>query len=144
MTLKNLCLSTLLSLICFSCQSISDNTLGALKGMVTGELTDTNISSGLKEALDKGTSEAVATLSQKESYSNNSAYRIHIPEKLNSLSDTLRKTGFSEQIDLFESKMNDGRQTASTHDQSKPSSKNVADLIYPDIAGKVATRWIQT
>ena len=95
-----------------SCQSVSDNTYGALKSLITGELTDTNIANGLKEALNKGTEKAVSTLSKNGGYSKNLLYKITVPEDLQKFSGTLRKIGLGKQVDYFETKMNEAAEEA--------------------------------
>lgn len=106
---------TFCSVLCIflsSCQSISDNTYGALKTMLTGELTDTTIANGLKEALSKGTERAVTTLSQNGGYGKNALYKIVVPEDLQNFSKTLRKVGLGSQVDFFETKMNEAAEEA--------------------------------
>ncbi len=105
------CLTLGFSLV-ISCQSISDNTYGALKSMITGELTETAISNGLKEALAKGTERAVTNLSKKGGYSKNLLYKITVPQDLQNFAGTLRKVGLGSQVDLFEGKMNEAAEEA--------------------------------
>lgn len=109
--LKKFCVLMVLSLLA-SCQSLSDSTYGALKSMVTGELTETAIGNGLKEALAKGTERAVTNLSQKGGYSKNLLYKITVPQELQNFAGTLRKVGLGNQVDLFEGKMNEAAEEA--------------------------------
>lgn len=94
-----------------SCQSISDNTIGALQEMVTGELTESSIGSGLKQALDKGVVKATKDLSNG-GYSRNAIYRITVPEDLQKFTSTLKKIGFKSEVQDFENKMNEAAEQA--------------------------------
>jgi len=95
-----------------SCQSINDNTIGALKELLTDELTDTTIANGLKEALSKGTDKAVRYLSKNGGYSKNLLYKITAPEELKSFTKTLRNIGLGSKVDYFEGKMNEAAEQA--------------------------------
>ena len=95
-----------------SCQSINDNTLGALKELLTDELTDSTIASGLKEALSKGTDKAVNYLSREGGYSKNLLYKISAPNELKNFTKTLRNIGLGSQVDYFEGKMNEAAEQA--------------------------------
>ena len=95
-----------------SCQSINDNTLGALKELLTDELTDSTIASGLKEALSKGTDKAVNYLSRDGGYSKNLLYKISAPDELKNFTKTLRNIGLGSQVDYFEGKMNEAAEQA--------------------------------
>ena len=112
MTLFRNTLLLSLLLILSSCQSVSDNTYGALKSLLTGELTDTTIANGLKEALAKGTDKAVTTLSKDGGYSKNLLYKITVPKDLQKFANTLRKIGLGSQVNYFESKMNEAAEEA--------------------------------
>lgn len=112
MTLFRCLVFVVFSLFLSSCQSVSDNTYGALKSLLTGELTDSNIADGLKQALSKGTNKAVSTLSKNGGYSNNTLYKISVPEDLQKFANTLRKIGLGKQVNHFESKMNEAAEEA--------------------------------
>ena len=107
---KIACLLSILFIL--SCKSISDNTLGLLKGIIGCELSEGSIAKGLKEALTKGTQRAVSDLSGKGGYANNSLYRIAAPQKLRKLTRTLRQIGLGSQVDIFENKMNEAAEEA--------------------------------
>ena len=115
MELKSLMKNTLCLLsflLVLSCQSISENTLGMLRDIMSGEVSDSSIASGLKEALAKGTQRAVTDLSSKGAYGNNALYRIAVPQKLTKLTSTLRQIGLGRQVDIFENKMNEAAEEA--------------------------------
>ena len=102
-----------LSLITLSsCQSINDNTIGALQELFTDELTDSTIANGLKEALSKGTNAAVGYLSRDGGYSKNLLYKITAPDELKNFTKTLRNIGLGSQVDYFEGKMNEAAEQA--------------------------------
>ena len=91
---------------------MSDNTYGVLKDLMTGELTEGKIASGLKEALKKGTDRAVTNLSKSGGYGNNIAYRLTVPEDIQKVAKTIRKMGLGSMVDSFENKMNEAAEEA--------------------------------
>ena len=97
-----------------SCQSVSDQTYGALQELITGELSESSISNGLKKALEKGTSSACKDLAKNGGYSQNALYSISIPQDLQKFTDTLKKIGLRQQITMFENKMNEAAEDAVT------------------------------
>ena len=84
-----------------------DNLLkGVTKQGTNGGLNDTTIISGLKEALTLSTEKAVNSVSKVNGYYENPMIKILLPEKLQTIAEVLRKTGFSEKVDEFELSMN--------------------------------------
>jgi len=77
------------------------NKLGGEKG-----LSEDEIINGLKQALEVGTNNAVATVSRTDGYLKNPEIRIPLPENLMKAEKLLRATGFGNQIDEFELSMN--------------------------------------
>ena len=69
-------------------------------------LTDDEIISGLKQALEVGTGNAVATVSRTDGYFKNPKIRIPLPENVQKVEKLLRATGFGSKIDEFELSMN--------------------------------------
>jgi RNA binding exosome subunit len=68
---------------------------------------DTNtIVAGLKEALSIGARNGVKTVAQVDGYFGNPLIRIPMPEKIQRIEKTLRKAGFSEEVDKFILSMN--------------------------------------
>jgi hypothetical protein len=94
-----------------SCQN-SDGTYDALKNLLSGEMTESKIASGLKEALKKGTSSAVSSLSKEGGYSKNALYRLAVPEKMKKVTSTMRDIGLGSWVDTFENKMNEAAEKA--------------------------------
>ena len=62
-------------------------------------LTNAQIGSGLKEALDKGVQEQVVKLTQKDGFYNNQAVKILLPAELQKVDKTLRDFGLSSLAD---------------------------------------------
>ncbi len=75
--------------------------LGGEKG-----LSEDEIINGLKQALEVGTSNAVATVSKTDGYFKNPKIRIPLPENVMKVEKLLRATGFGNQVDEFELSMN--------------------------------------
>lgn len=75
--------------------------LGGEKG-----LSEDEIINGLKQALEVGTNNAVATVSRTDGYLKNPEIRIPLPENVMKAEKLLRATGFGNQIDEFELSMN--------------------------------------
>jgi len=70
------------------------------------------IASGLKEALDVGSRQAIDSVSQTDGYLKNELIRIAMPPKLQQASDLMRKFGLSAQADEFEQSINHAAEAA--------------------------------
>ena len=81
-----LCVLSILA--CAELQVMADETL---KG--TSPLSENEISSGLKQALQKGIDKQVAKLTQKNGFYKNDEVKILLPEELRKVEDGLRKIG---------------------------------------------------
>lgn len=68
---------------------------------VTGDssLSNTDIASALKEALNKGVTEQVTKLTAEDGFYKNEAVKILLPEELQKVDKTLRKIGMSDLAD---------------------------------------------
>ncbi len=89
-----------------------------LKGLGSGRqtgLSDTKIASGLKEALQIGTENAVKLTGRPDGYFRNKAIKILMPEKLQSLDKGLRLVGYGPQVDEFVLSMNRAAERAAPH-----------------------------
>lgn len=75
-------------------------------GAQPSELTDVKIASALKQALEVGTSHAVALTGRLDGFFANQAIRILMPERLRSLEQGLRGVGLGAQVDEFVLSMN--------------------------------------
>ena len=69
-------------------------------------LSEGEIVSGLKQALEIGTRNAVQTVGQTDGYFKNSDIKIPLPENVKKVEKFLRATGFGSQVDKFELSMN--------------------------------------
>ncbi|MDV3238059.1 MAG: DUF4197 domain-containing protein [Gammaproteobacteria bacterium] len=69
-------------------------------------LTDSEMTAGLKEALDKAAQLAVGQLGRDGGYLNNPAVHIPIPERLSWVEKGLRAVGQGAMVDEFEGTMN--------------------------------------
>ena len=85
------------------------------KASTSNNLTNEKIIAGLKEALNISTKNATQQLSSNEAFSKESIYRIQIPEKLQNVTDTMKKIGLGFMVDDFENKMNDAAREASAY-----------------------------
>jgi len=89
-----------------------------LKGLGSGQqtgLSDTKIASGLKEALQIGTENAVKLTGRPDGYFRNKAIKILMPEKLQSLDKGLRLVGYGPRVDEFVLSMNRAAERAAPH-----------------------------
>ena len=82
-----------------------------LKGLGGGEkggsgLSDVKIGSGLKEALQIGTENAISFTGKTDGYFLNQAIKILMPEKLETFEKGLRAVGYGPQVDEFVLSMN--------------------------------------
>jgi len=80
-----------------------------LKGLGVGEksgLSDVKIGSGLKEALQIGTENAVGLTGKTDGYFLNQVIKILMPEKLKTFEKGLRAVGYGPKVDEFVISMN--------------------------------------
>jgi hypothetical protein len=78
----------------------------ARTGADRSALSDETIVSGLKEALEVGTRQAVGRTSGLDGFYGNSLIRIGLPDELDSLAKGLRTIGLGSQVDELELSMN--------------------------------------
>jgi len=115
-------LSSLVSLC--SCIDMQNNSnVGAILSSLStatssNQLDESTIASGLRQALEIGSARASKTASTPDGFLANSQIRIHLPESLDGVTDTLRKVGFGAQVDQFEVKMNRAAESAAA--EAKP------------------------
>lgn len=69
-------------------------------------VSQNEIISGLKEALEIGTSNTVQALSKTDGYFKNPKLKIPLPQSLQKFESVLRSTGFDSQLNEFELSMN--------------------------------------
>jgi hypothetical protein len=75
----------------------------ALRG---GELSESKIIRGLREALQIGTGNAVQIVSKIDGYYKNPKIRIPLPESVQKAEKLLRAVGYGSKVDAFEQSMN--------------------------------------
>ena len=75
-------------------------------GMSGGELSESKVIEGLKEALEIGTGNAAGLVSKLDGYYKNSKIKIPLPESVRKVEKILRKVGFGSKVDDFEMSMN--------------------------------------
>jgi hypothetical protein len=75
-------------------------------GMSGGELSQSKIIEGLKEALEIGTGNAAGLVSKLDGYYKNPKIKIPLPESVQKVEKILRKVGFGSKVDDFEMSMN--------------------------------------
>ena len=71
-----------------------------------GELSESKIIEGLKEALEIGTDNAVKLVSRADGYYKNPKIKIPLPGAVQEVEKVLRAVGFGEKVDAFEMSMN--------------------------------------
>ena len=81
-------------------------------GSALSQLSQGEISGGLKEALILGSKKAIGLLSQEGGFLNDSAVRIPLPEKLALVEKTLRNVGQADLADEFINTMNHAAEQA--------------------------------
>ena len=79
------------------------------------ELSDEKITSGLKEALQVGTDNAVRSTGRPDGYFGNEAIKVLMPEKLRTLEKGLRAIGYGPDVDEFVLSMNRAAERAAPH-----------------------------
>lgn len=92
-------LDKLLNQIKQSTQKSSSSQLGS-------NLPESDIAAGLKEALARGTTNAINSLGRNGGFSNNSRVRIPLPGKLEQAGRLARQLGQGAKVDAFELSMN--------------------------------------
>lgn len=78
----------------------------------TGKLSDSKVSSGLKEALKVGAENSVKLTGKTDGYFKNEAIKILMPSNLRPLEKALRAVGFGPKIDSFILSMNRSAEAA--------------------------------
>jgi hypothetical protein len=79
---------------------------GSLSDLLAAASGDGEVVSGLKQALEIGTRNAVDLTSSKDGYLGNPVIRIKLPDALDKMASGLRVVGFGAQVDELEVAMN--------------------------------------
>lgn len=85
---------------------------GADIASASGYGNQAQLTRGVKEALELGSSRAAEQLSAAGGYSNNSLYRIELPERVQPIASQLRQLGLGGQLNRVEALMNQGAEKA--------------------------------
>jgi len=122
-------------LLTMGCENLDPNLLSNLGSMMgSGPLDSATVAKGLKEALTVGTQRSVDQLSQPGGYAKDTALRLMVPEKLTSVTNTLRRVGLGSMVDDFEGKMNAAAEEAAA--KAAPVFMNaVSSMSFEDAMG---------
>jgi len=95
------------ALLCSTASQAQVGDLGKRLGLGrSSQLSDEKVSSGLKEALQVGTGNAVKLTGKPDGYFKNEVIKILMPEKLRTVEKGLRAVGYGPQVDEFILSMN--------------------------------------
>jgi hypothetical protein len=87
-------------------QATQGSTAQKSSSSVASSLPTSDIASGIKEALAKGTTNAINSLGREGGFSNNAKVRIPLPGKLEQAGKLARKLGQGAQVDAFDLSLN--------------------------------------
>ncbi len=95
------------------------------------QVTDSELITGFKQALEIGAKKAVQLASRPGGFLNNPDIRIPLPGKLQTAADMLRRFGLGSQADAFEQSMNEAAEKAAK--EALPVfSQAVKDMTFED------------
>jgi len=108
------CLLTIVGLMMTACtpEQLNSVTNTILNG--GGELTEGEVSGGLKEALVQGISKGVMRASKQDGYNKNPLIKIPFPPDAVKVANTLRDIGLGKEVDKFITTLNRGAEDAAT------------------------------
>lgn len=92
--------------LCAAQAGSTDWLQGKLAAVSSIKLSDTEIGSGLKEALRVGIQNTVKLLGRQDGYLGNPEVKILLPQSIQKMDAALRKLGFGQQVDEFTVSMN--------------------------------------
>lgn len=132
---KLLVILTLSSSLAFSgCDILLPLLESVSESGVSLEPTNTEIISGLKEALVTGAAQAVTTLNQEGGYFNDPLVKIPFPEEAEFVATTLRDIGLGQLVDNFEQRLNEGAEKGAA--LALPIFKNaITSMSFADAKG---------
>lgn len=96
-----------------ACGSLPKDLGGLVGSGSAAALDDGTIADGLREALKVGSERAVGRVSATDGFLGNKLIRIVLPKDIEKMTSTLRKVGFSSQVDELETSMNRAAEKAS-------------------------------
>ncbi|MBN2809148.1 MAG: DUF4197 domain-containing protein [Deltaproteobacteria bacterium] len=97
-----------------------------------GGLSETEIGSGLKEALRVGSETVVAQLSKTDGFNSDALIHIPLPEKLESAKKVLQKAGMAAMLDDLELKLNRAAEAA-TPKAKELFGKAISEMSIDDV-----------
>ena len=92
---------------------------------------------GIKEALAKGTEQAVNSLSQVNGYFGNQAVKIPMPSNIRKIADVARMAGFQKEVDEFILSMNRAAEAAAPL-AARTFGDAIRDMTLEDVRGILA------
>lgn len=95
------------------------------------KLSDSKIGAGLKEALNVGIQNAIASLSKNDGYFANQAAKVLLPEGMRKIEPTLRSIGLGPKLDEFTLSMNRAAEKAALQATNIFSSA-ITDMSFED------------
>lgn len=99
-----------------------------------GAGNDQTNAAGIKEALAKGTEQAVNDLSKKDGYFGNSAVKILMPPSLQKVADVARMAGYQKEVDAFVLSMNRAAEAAAPL-AAKTFADAIREMTFDDVRG---------
>lgn len=111
-----LCIGVMMLLItaCNDLQKLASDTYNSVSKELN-KPSSTEIASGLKEALQIGTQQAVKQLNKVGAYRNNPAIKIAFPPQAAKVADKLRSLGMTKLVNDFEKSMNTAAEKAAIY-----------------------------
>ncbi len=124
-----------LAISCFSCGNL-DQVLKEITELPTGlpnpDPSQLEMGMGLKEALEKGTLQGVASLHEKGGFWKDSLLRIAFPPEVAKVESRLRSMGFNSQVDRLNQSLNEAAEDAVI--EAKPIFINaIKELTFNDV-----------
>ncbi len=96
----------------FAKDAVNTTTENGGSEIAQSALSNSDVVSGLKEALANGVKSAINSLGKAGGFSNNSAVKIAIPDSLTTIATTARTLGQGQYVDSLESTMNQAAERA--------------------------------
>jgi hypothetical protein len=119
---------------CSDMQQMADQYYETPNPSTSPSPSKTEITSGLKDALQIGITNAVASSSVKNGFYGNSLIRIPVPEEADKVSKTLRGLGMNSLVDEFEQSLNRAAEEASGK-AVKVFTDAITQMTIVDVAG---------
>ena len=126
----------ILAILVFLAPAISCKTMQldeVIRGTLSpgGELNESTIIAGLKEALSVGSRNAVTQVSRQNGYFDDPSIKILMPEEMHKVADTLERIGFGELVDDFVHSMNRAAERAAPKAKA-PFIRAVKEMTFDD------------